>query len=307
MRDFQTSLHGEKVFEEELLKKRLGFSFYALKIEQVSEKLLNNFSKAEAVLFSKKDLLCENFILAWQNIERIGLDIGFENMSFHFPMDDCDYIHNDHAFGIFTECVKMCECYEIPIIVIHPNVRYLIGEWKQKNIQYLQAKLFDRLYQATALCEKVTICLENMPPIGNEYNDGDILFLNIYDVIDKTTEKLKLTWDINHYFNVVETMKIAISNPELRNFLPRYFNCDYFDFKYLIKEIYHWHFSAFNKIANPFNKNICGEGIIPESNLYKEALNVILNESHGNIILEINEVDYTKRENIYKMKNWCYK
>ncbi|AIJ35234.1 TIM barrel protein [Porphyromonas gingivalis] len=309
MKDLQTSLSGEKAFKKELLNKRLGFSFYALRIEQATRKLINDFSKAEAILFSKKDLLGKKFLQAWQNIEKIGREIGFENMSFHFPMNDCDYVHDDEVFEILVECIKICESYEIPIVVLHPNIRYLISEWKQKNIQYLQAKLFDRLYTATSLCEKVTICLENMPPIGNQFDDGDILFLNISDVINRTTKKLKLTWDINHYFNVVETMKIATSDSELRNFLPRYFNCDYFDFKCLIKDIHHWHFSAFDKIANPFSKKICIEGIVPRTGLYnyKEALNVILNEGHGNIILEINEVNYTRRENIYKMKSWCYK
>lgn len=56
-----------------------------------------------------------------------------------------------------------------------------------------------------------------MLPIGNIFDDADSVILFPYDIKGKSTEKLKFTWDIGHYFNVVKTMDYVQKNEEFRN------------------------------------------------------------------------------------------
>ena len=260
----------------ESIDSRLGFSFYALDLEQVSQKLISNFNKAEAIIFSINDLLGNKIEKIRANIDILGKIIGHKNISFHFPMNDCDYVNDTNVFNYLKLCIEMCDDLGLKTLTIHPNIKYLLNEWHGKNIDYLKNKLFDRLYLATEFSKGLTLCLENMPPIGNRCDDADALILFDSDVKNMSTDKLKFTWDICHYFNVVETMEKSKIDDDFRKVLPRYKECFHMDYLNIIDEIHHWHFSAFDVIANPLTNQFCNEGIIPNNDHYIESFNLSL-------------------------------
>lgn len=78
-----------------MLNNVFGFTFYALDLKQVSDLLLKSFGKAEAILFSEQDLQDSSWEKVWTNISKIVDILGGDNVSFHFPMDNCDYINSD--------------------------------------------------------------------------------------------------------------------------------------------------------------------------------------------------------------------
>lgn len=289
-----------------------GFSFYALDEKQVSEKLIKQFKKAEAILFSNEDLKEEKWNLAWINIEKIAKMIGSENVSFHFPMDECDYVNNEFVKMRLLDSIERANKLGINKIVVHPNLRYMIDEWKNIDRLDLQRKLYQTILELTKKNNYSTIlCVENMPPIGNKFDDADSAILFIDDFI----EGINYTFDICHYYNVVKTMEQTKNKKEWTNVLAEIKNCDYYDFINKMNSIKHYHFSAFNNIANPFIREECIEGILPNQSIvdeekYAKAMKIIYNdcvENNKSIIFEISEKDYSNRENIFKMLEWAKK
>lgn len=143
------------------------------------------------------------------------------------------------------------------------------------------------------------------------YDDADSSILFASDI----NEEIDYTWDICHYFNVVKTMKEANNDIKWNPYLAEVKQCDYFDFKENLSNIKHFHFSAFEKIANPFTKQVCREGVLPfqsciDESYYIKALQIIYEDAMKNdksIIFEIAENNYYERKNIIKMLEWAKK
>lgn len=292
-----------------MFKNVFGFSFYALDRAQATENLINSFGKVEAILFSIEDLLDENWEIAWKNIKEMVDIKGKENVSFHFPMDNCDYVNDNFVRNRLEDAVRKANKLGIKKIVIHPNLRYQVSEWKYID----RNKMRDILYEIVSniKSDKTLLCIENMPPIGNKYDDGDsaVIFM------DDLEKNYNYTLDICHYFNVVETMKKTNNEKAWKEVLAEIKVCDYFDFLDKLKYIKHFHFSAFREIANPFENQICIEGVLPndscvDEDIYKLAMKIIYEDAVSNdksIIFEISEEDYTNRKNIFKMLEWAKK
>lgn len=293
-----------------MLKNVFGFSFYALNLSQFSKRLIKKFKKAEAILFSRNDLNDDMWALAWNNIAYVAKVLGGNNVSFHFPMDDCDYVNDEFVKQRLVEALIFANKLGINVVVVHPNLRFEINEWKNINRTNLKNKLFKAIKEIKRLANvNVNLCLENMPPIGNKYDDVDSAILFPED-IDKD---ILYTWDICHYFNVVKTLDVANNDNRWDNFLSKPKNEinyeTFFDYKNNIK---HYHFSAFKDIANPFAQKFCQEGVLPTESVvdemhYIQAMQFIYNDSVKNnktIIFEISESNYIERKNIFKMLDW---
>lgn len=293
-----------------MFKNVFGFSFYALDEKQVTDDLIWNFGKAEAILFSNEDLESSKWEKVWRNIENVCNKIGSENVSFHFPMDNCNYVNNQYIRERLVDALNKANDLGIKKIVIHPNMRYAIKEWQYINRSKMQDLLYKTILEITSSNKTDTIlCLENMPPIGNKYDDGDSAVLFMEDL----NKQINYTLDICHYFNVVKTMKEAQRKKEWREILAEIKKCDYFDFSNKLDNIKHFHFSAFEYIANPFMNQICIEGVLPnqsiiDEQIYAKAMKIIYSnavENDKSIIFEISEENYYKRKQIFKMLAWA--
>lgn len=286
-----------------------GFTFYALDLKQIPIQLIEKFGKAEAILFSDNDLKSENWNKVWGNISKVVNIMGSENVSFHFPMDNCDYINNEFIKEKLIDSINKANKIGIKKIVIHPNLRYKISEWNYINREKMKEILYDFIKNIDT--GDVLLCLENMPPIGNKYDDADSAILFPNDI----NNEINYTWDICHYFNVVKTMAETHNNSSWKTVLTEIKECNYLDFKEKIQNIKHFHFSAFEKIANPFIKQECKEGVLPfqscvDESYYKKALQIIYKDAikkDKSIIFEIAENNYYERKNIIKMLEWAKK
>lgn len=293
------------------INKILGFSFYAVCMDQVNDEMCRLFGKAEAALFSREDLQRDRWNKAWENIKKICDKLGSENVSFHFPMNDCSLIDDDFVFERLLESGEKVNELNIKKIILHSNCQTELSKWSLIKMNKMKKAVIEKLKIIN--WPNVKLCLENMPPIGNLCDDADVLFVFVSDFDEIIRNNIGITWDINHYFNTVATMKNAEEDMALKSSLPRFQTCDYFDFESILSKIDHWHFSAFKTIANPITNKTCIEGCtvkecedVPES-IFRQALKAIIADSMCNqksIILEIAERNYTNRNNIYKMREW---
>lgn len=288
-----------------------GFCFYAGKPDQFSTELMSYFGRVEADLFSYSDLKDDNWCVAWRNIETVAKIVGESNLSFHFPMNSCDYINNPFVMQRLLEAIDNCNRLGIRTMVLHPNLIYKLSEWRYIDRSKMRTQLYDRLFPIIQMSQYTTIGIENMPPIGNLCDDADSALMFMEDF----SEPFRYTFDVCHYFNVVSTMKEAEKKPTLKDFLVAFKPCDYFDFVDNLSLIKHYHFSAFDRIARPDIPQRCFEGKLPTASelpeeLFAEAMKIIYKDSIENdksIIFEIHESDYTKRTEVLKMLNWAEK
>jgi hypothetical protein len=298
---------------ENSLLKRLAYTFYAVNKEQMRCNALKLLCNAEAILFDYNDLLNPNWFIAWENIKQAVYIFGKQGISFHFPIDECNIIESHFVKEKLIETIKRCDDLGIEIIVLHSNFRYSLYTWPMYSISHLRDVFISEILEIAHKYSKyVCICIENMPPIGNNNDDADPLFLTVED-FKYNDQLVKITWDISHYYNMVASMEIARDNKEYKCILPRYEKCDYYDFYRIWDNIYHWHFSAFNNIANPISGDNCMEGCLPNmchsvaETFFVTAINKIIKNSDKKIVLEISETDYVNRSNILNCIEWLNK
>lgn len=295
----------------------LGYTFYANDISQLDESASSMIGRIEALLMNNNDLK-NNWENAWSNIQKVVNKYGSENISFHFPFDDADYINDLFVQERLIESIERSDELGLRCVVIHANQRYLIGEWKKKNLNVLREIFLEKLYKIVDTAKGNTIvCLENMPPIGNLYDDADPLFIFPKDFENLDHEQIKIVFDINHYFNSVTTMKAVRKDKRLLDYLPNVFlDAEYLDFKDIIDNIFHWHFSAFDHITDPIKKISCNEGVLPDcsesvdTSLYREASKIIIDANDkkcNSVIFEVKDIDYSKRTNVKRMAEWFNK
>ncbi|MCC3378208.1 sugar phosphate isomerase/epimerase [Paenibacillus farraposensis] len=293
-----------------------GLSFYAKYGEQLQPDYADLFGKVEAAIFNREDLLDPIWDSVWANTRRAVDWFGGRNTSFHFPVNHSNIVTDPFVKSRLIETLQRSEQLGIPHVVVHANQLYLLEEWKHQNMDELRAGFLDCLQDVIHQAgSSVSVCLENLPPIGNLYDDADPVFIFTKDFQDIQIGKMFFTWDICHYFNTVYTMNFARTHPEFQDMLPSYSPCDYMDFKTMISKIKHWHFSAFNQIANPITQSSCREGVLPwescvDESLYAEALTLIHEDAvreNKAIIFEISEKDYTRRTHVLQMLEWAKK
>ncbi|WP_427051714.1 sugar phosphate isomerase/epimerase family protein [Paenibacillus sp. TC-CSREp1] len=293
-----------------------GLSFYAIYDNQLQSRFADVFGKVEATIFNREDLMGAAWDSVWTNTRQAVELFGGCNTSFHFPVNNSNIVTDPFVRSRLIETLKRSEELGIPNVVIHANQLYLLEECKHQNWTELRSRYLDCLqeviYQAGS---NVSVNLENLPPIGNLYDDADPVFIFTEDFQEIDIQNVGITWDICHYFNTVYTMHYASNDPVFRDMLPSYQPCDYMDFTRIISKIKHWHFSAFDQMANPLTETICREGVLPvescvEESMYQKALRLIYEDavkSNKAIIFEIAEKDYTHRYYVLQMLEWAQK
>jgi hypothetical protein len=300
----------------EEIAKYLGYTFYALDDTQMDSKANKAIGRIEAILFNRQDLQDANWFKAWENIKKAVEIYGRNNVSFHFPVDDCDYISNKFVRSRLIEAINRSADLGLRLVVLHANQRLLLDEWKNIDVNSMRINFINELYNIIDKTdESIVIGLENMPPIGNCNDDADPLFIFPLDFKNIDHPRIKITFDINHYFNVVATMKEAKNNRRLKEKMPSFCeDCDYMDFEKIKDKIAHWHFSGFDNIANPLTSQISREGCCPweskkvSEHEFRKAAQFIIenNKIHDarSVIFEVQDKDYSHRINVLKTANW---
>jgi hypothetical protein len=269
----------------------------------------------EANLFDRRDVMD---IDTWNGIRRtvrrIATTFGPPAFTFHFPVNDCDYLQDRAVEKRLFEAIDMVADNNLDGLVLHSNRIRSVAEWvgldiaaeRQRYVEYVHG-LADRVAGAP-----FWIGVENMPITGNDALELDPLFVFPEDFADLATGSVGITWDFCHYSYSVHVADL-LARGELAGDAdchPNVRSCDYLDFAWLAPATVHHHFSAFQGVATRAG-GTCVEGalpwagLIPES-VYEEAFAVIAaSERARTLTLEIREADYHNRAAVYEAARWC--
>ncbi len=266
----------------------------------------------EAVLFNREDLEGNAWEQSWKNIQHATTLYQPHNVTFHFPVNDADYVEDLRVASKLQEALKRAADLGLHGIVVHSNRIRLLNEWESIPILEWQKMVADRLHE---IRERVPgecwLALENMPIMDNYGIEIDPLFVYPSDFTVLEGINVKIIWDLCHFTSTYANLCQLKSGDQQAKYYPNQKEMTPFDFLGIEKKIAHWHFSAFRGIANPDTGTTCREGVLPwESELgeklYQELAEKIFQCDNQNrqIVFEIQEEDYAKRINAEKMMQW---
>lgn len=224
--------------------------------------------------------------------------------AFHFPIENCDYLESKTLSQLLYKTIKIIGENKIPYLILHSNHIRLMEEFNHEQLPQIRQKYFDfyKILGKFARSQNVTVCLENLPIIGNEGNDFDSVFVFPPDFKGLSMTGIKIAWDLGHWAYTCDGFP-ALSKKikSLPKVHPTFLN-----FLELKKNIAHFHFSSFKNLGSLK----CAEGIIPQSGDFNEKTLAqacrILHEEPREIgmTLEIKEKNYHNRTNLTKTIQW---
>lgn len=267
----------------------------------------------EAILFNREDLEKPIWDISWKNVEKAGLLYKPENISFHFPVNDSDYVEDTFVSLRLQEALQRATDLGLHGVVVHSNRVRPLNKWKYIDIADWRKQVANKLNQIRELVpeDQTWLALENMPIMDNHGKEIDPLFVFPSDFILLVKSRVKVVWDICHFTNTFANLKQLSTGIQNKEYYPNVKPIKPFDFVEIAKQIVHWHFSSFLGVANPDTGLQCREGILPccgelDEEIYVECLKHILSvgKPDQHIVFEIQEQDYTRRLNAEKMLQW---
>lgn len=289
---------------------KISIPFLATDIKQLPQK--GTSDAIEAVIFNFEDLEKSIWKLVWQNIKLVINEYGSNNVTFHFPVNNSDYIRDPFVEDRLYEALNRASDLGMHGIIVHSNRIRKISEWKDVDLNSERKLVIDKLNKIRSKVSSSTfLALENMPIMDNYGIEIDPLFCFPEDFNILSDCKIGIVWDICHYSITLTNINEVVQKKQNKSYYPNFKIASPKDFVQISDKIVHWHFSGFQGIANPDTKSITKEGVIPSESYLGEAeyelyMNYILDISNNNqhIVFEIQDADYYSRTNIYKMINW---
>jgi len=270
----------------------------------------------EATVFNRDALKDKNWSFVWQNVADVAEDIGPANLTVHFPVNNSDYVSDRFVAERLAEAVLRVDDLGLHGLVVHSNRIKPIKEWCTLSLADERARVLDSLERLNAdRRSPVPVFLENMPIMDNYGIEIDPLFIFPEDFKDVSEIGVGVVWDICHYSNTVAVVQELASGNQNPEHYPNVQECDYCDFTSISAFIRHWHFSAFSGLADPdvFGTK-CTEGVTPQysalgETVYADMLRAAMQVKHvdDHIVLELQETDYTDRQNFLSAKSWIHR
>ena len=269
----------------------------------------------EGVLFNRADLDPNPWKICWQILAKAIAYHGEGNVVFHFPVNDCNYLDDAYVYQRLCEGFQRCCDLGCRGMVVHSNQVRPIFAWGAVDISGLQRRVIDTLqtvHATTPGSKGRWIGLENMPLMDNNAVEIDPIFSFITDFTSlRQADGVGITWDICHYTNTICNLQQVRDGKQSVQWYPHLRDAQWLDFISLESHIVHWHFSAFQGIANPGLMRRCQEGVHPFLStlgepLYAHILEVIfrLPMQDRLITLEIQEENYQFRKNFLATAAW---
>jgi len=186
--------------------------------------------------------------------------------AFHFPTENSDYLESKVLSKLLYKTVEIVGQNKIPYLVLHSNHIRPLGKFDHKKLPQIRQKYinFYKTLGVFARSQNVTVCIENLPIIGNKGDDFDSVFVFPKDFNNLPKTGIKIVWDIGHWAYTHDRFKKL---QEKIKFSPK--NCSPFtSFLELKKNTVHFHFSSFKKLSHLQ----CTEGIIPQNGNFSENI-----------------------------------
>ncbi len=223
--------------------------------------------------------------------------------AFHFPVENADYLESITLSQLLYKTIEIISQNRIPYLILHSNHIRSAKTFDHSDLPQIRKKYIS-YYHALgnfAHKHKVTICIENLPIIGNEGSDFDSVFVFPRDFLKLSGSGLKIAWDLGHWAYTYDVHKTVAKKFEKVLNAPDDF------LKFLkLKNIAHCHFSSYKKIT----LLKCEEGVIPQSGDFSQNYLIqacrAINDWPGQtgMTLEIKEKDYHRRTNLINTLEW---
>jgi len=291
---------------------KFSLPFLASKKEQLPPPGQYANQCVEAVIFNKEDLSSPTWEIVWKQIEKAVLMYGPRNVTFHFPVNDCDYVEDTFVKNKLMEALKRASDLHLHGIVVHSNRIHLIKKWHLLNLKKERKKTIEVLEKVRSECKSSTfLALENMPIMDNYGIEIDPLFVYPEDFQDLKNTGIKVVWDICHYTNTLAYLQKVEQRYFSKKNYPHILPADIWDFLTIQDQIVHWHFSAFEGLADPDLKTLCKEGVLPQKSTlgnihYQQIMEKVsaISNLDDHIVFEIQEEDYQNRKEFMEMVKW---
>ncbi len=291
---------------------KTSLSFLATDISQMPPPAKYGNKAIEAVSFNRADLEDGNWELVWKNVEIACKNYLPKNVTYHFPMNDSDYVEDEWVYSKLIEAYRRVNDLDLSGMVIHSNRIKTFSEWSLLNVRDEQKKVLDRLKSLVKTTKKAPsswLGLENMPLVGNSGYDIDPLFCFVSD-FENLPDGVGIVWDICHAVSTVEYLHAHEEKRLKEDLTLRTSNDDYLDFVTLQRKIQHYHFAGVKGLNDPESNKVCVEGVLPtESSIpegvYIKAVKLMDKMSPGaSINFEVQERNYYERDTAPIILNW---
>ncbi len=290
---------------------KFSVPFLATDIEQLPFLRQYDHDAVEAILFKREDLKEDRWDLSWRNIEQAVKIYGGEQVSFHFPIKDSQYVEDPFVFARLLESLQRASDLNLRGVVVHSNQLEPLP-WTHVDMPLKRAQVIEALL---TIREKVKgnsfIALENMPVMDNSVLI-DPLFAFPVDFAGLMGTEVKIIWDVCHFTNTIANIAEVMEGKQKALYYPNIQQVDYLDFLSISSQIIHWHFSAFKGVANPETGSTCKEGVHPSKSdfgelIYRKSLGKILEcaPQDQHIVFEIQEENYLSRVETEKTIKWA--
>jgi hypothetical protein len=288
-----------------------SLSFLATDINQLPTLGQYGNEGVEAVSFNRSDLEKDNWDLVWRNIETASKLYLPHNVTYHFPMNDSDFVEDKYVFAKLKEAVIRSADVGLKGLVVHSNRIKTFHEWQKLNLDEERLRVLSKLDEVVmSNTSPAWIGLENMPLVGNSGYDVDPLFCFSGD-FGNLPDNLSVTWDVCHYLSTLAYIKAADQHKLTENLVLRQQQAGKFDFGAIADRIRHWHFAAFKGLNDPAKGTVCVEGVLPhegdlDPSIYREMLSYIRHHSaqDSTINFEVQENDYINRQGGPALVEW---
>ena len=293
---------------------KMSLSFLAVNIAQMP--ILGSYGNdaVEAVSFNRSDLEDDVWKLVWENIGKACAVYGSSNVTYHFPMNDADYVEDESVYEKLVEAYERACALGLNGLVVHSNRIKKFEEWKQMDIANEQKRVIVRLkavLSTSGVSSNTWIALENMPLVGNSGYDIDPLFCFSDDFKD-LPGNIGVVWDICHSTSTLAYIRALDTGNLSESLVLRTNNTDYYDFHNISTKVKHWHFAGYRGLNDPSNNQECIEGVTPKESSLGEALyadllqDIAESKSIDSVInFEIQESDYINRVNGPAALEWA--
>src|ERR1700729_2997905 len=123
----------------------------------------------ECTIFNREDLENESWELIWKNVNAAINFVGTDNITFHFPVNNSNYVDDPFVKKRLIETLKRSSDNGIHGVVVHSNRIRPLNQWSEINLEIERIKVIDTLNEIYLQNKSGTtwLALENMPVMDN--------------------------------------------------------------------------------------------------------------------------------------------
>lgn len=266
----------------------------------------------EAFLIERDHLVGDEWLQSWKNILTASRIYGPENVTFHFPVNNSDYVEDPFVRARVLEGYQRACDNGLAGFIIHSNRTRDRDDW----VQFDQAAERERVISILASVRDsqetnaTWLALENMPFVGNHGGETDPLFSAVED-FEGLPPNIGIVWDVCHAKGSEQYIAALKEGRLPSTIFARSYTGLTFD-PVRLSNIAHWHFAASKGLNNPDTGETCFEGVLPSEadvpeTIYSDELKKIVRVTGeaSAINFEVQEADYRSRQRAPAIIAWA--